>query len=505
MDTRRRIMFITGIMLFLAGCITGLYLVARIFIAQLKGIVWIASDAPMTRFRDLRCPLMVSKNDTAPIAGSIFNPTTQDLDYHILIYPHGFVVRPPGEEMSITAPGWQTTEITWSVTAVEPGDQAILVEALSERDLADPNGSIFSSWPTSFQRTCGILVSDSPWMGRWGAGLSLASLAVGAALTCPWLYAGIRARIKTKKKYRFRWWTLMALGLGMAASILADGIATDNAVYGYWGSSYPPTSILSILDFTKWERLLGAEPPPRVVDFKAWEGWKRSGSWEDVDFEAWERHVYGNNLGFWDWQRQKYGSVITANWGDGPPDYRTREAAWKQSPEYQVLRARFENWEYSPEHQAWQAREAYFKQVDSIVFGLRILGELSFLLFLVRGIAGGIILSIKKLGGWRWILVLLAWIVIPLGLLLTFWVIMIVFEVLSGLRGGGTAGFGYPVWLAMMMLLGELVYYWGKNATPSRRKCRACRAWMPYTATQCPRCGKPVRLLTANRQRMAYT
>jgi hypothetical protein len=134
--------------------------------------------------------------------------------------------------------------------------------------------------------------------------------------------------------------------------------------------------------------------------------------------------------------------------------------------------------------------------VDSIVFGLRILGELSFLLFLVRGIAGSIILSMKKPGGWRWILVFLAWIVIPPCLLLTFEAIMILLGVLFGLPDRGTAGLGYPVWLAMMMLLGELVYDWGKNATPSRRKCRACRAWMPYTATQCPRCGKPVRLLT---------
>lgn len=489
MNTSRRLVLITGIILSLAGCISSLYLVNMVFNAYLKGIFWIASDAPRQQFRDLRCPLLVSKNETIPVAVSIFNPTTQNLDYRIEIYPQGFVVHSPEKELRITAPGGQTT-ITWFVTAVEPGNQAILVAALSERDLADPNGSIFSSWPTSFQEACGILVTDSPWMGAWGAGLSLASLVVGAALTFPWLYAGIRARIKTKKKFRFRRWALMALAFGMAASILADVIVTDNAVYGYRESS--TTSILSILDLAKWERLF--EEPPRV-DFRVWEHWKRSGSWEDVDFEAWERRVYGNNLGFWDWQREKYGDVITANWGhDCPPDYRTRETAWEQSPEYQALRERYENWENSPEHPARHARQGYFKRVDSIVFGLRILGELSFLLFLVRGIAGSIILSIKKLGGWRRIFVLLAWIVIPPCLFLTFWAIMIPFDVLSGLRGGGAAGFGYPVGLAMMMLLGELVYYWGKNATPSRRKCPACRAWIPYDAAQCPRCGQPVPL-----------
>ena len=493
MNTRRRLVLITGTILFLAGCIAGLYFFTMVFKARSVGIFFrLTSESPWREFWGLRCPLVVSKNETVPVAVSIFNPTIQDLGYRIWIETDYFVVRSPEKELRITVPGGQTT-ITWFVTAVEPGDQGIHVEACSDRDSANPNAPLFT-WPMSFKGSCGILVTDSPWMGTWGAGLSLASLVVGAALTFPRLYARIRAR--SKKKLRFQWWALVALAFGMAAPILADVIVTDNAVYGYRESS---TNIPSILDFSEWRRLLGE--PPRV-DFKAWEDSKRWGSWEGVDFEAWESQVYGNNLSFWDWQRENYGDVRWTwqreNYGDAMTDldYWMREAAWEQSPEYQALRERYENWEYSPDHQVRQVREEYFKRVDSIVFGLRILGELSFLLFVVRGIAGGIILSIKKLGSWRWILVLLAWIVIPLGLFLTFWANMTFFEVLSGLRDGGTAGFGYPVWLAMMMLLGEMVYYWGKNATPSRRKCRACRAWMPYTATQCPRCGKPVRLLT---------
>ena len=58
----------------------------------------------------------------------------------------------------------------------------------------------------------------------------------------------------------------------------------------------------------------------------------------------------------------------------------------------------------------------------------------------------------------------LAWIVIPPCLLLTFEAIIILLGVSFGLQSHGTAGLGYPVWLAMMMLVGELVYCWGKNA-----------------------------------------
>jgi hypothetical protein len=105
MNMRQRLVFITGIILFLAGCIASLYLFAMVFNAQLYGIfLGIHTESPTQEFRDLRCPLVVSKNETIPIAVSIFNPTTQNLDYRIWIEPQGFVVRSPEKELRITAP-----------------------------------------------------------------------------------------------------------------------------------------------------------------------------------------------------------------------------------------------------------------------------------------------------------------------------------------------------------------------------------------------------------------
>jgi len=149
MNTRRRLVFITGIILFLAGCIAGLHFFTMVFKARSVGIFFrLTSESPWREFWGLRCPLVVSKNETVPVAVSIFNPTIQDLGYRIWIETDYFVVRSPEKELRITVPGGQTT-ITWFVTAVEPGDQGIHVEACSDRDSANPNAPLFT-WPMSF-------------------------------------------------------------------------------------------------------------------------------------------------------------------------------------------------------------------------------------------------------------------------------------------------------------------------------------------------------------------
>ena len=126
MDTRRRLVLITGLVLVLAGCISSLYLFSMILNAQIYGLfLGIVTESPTQEFRDLRCPLVVSRNETIPIAVSIFNPTTQDLDYRIWIEPHGFVVGSPGEKLRITAPGGaddRNNVVCHSRRAGQPGD-----------------------------------------------------------------------------------------------------------------------------------------------------------------------------------------------------------------------------------------------------------------------------------------------------------------------------------------------------------------------------------------------
>jgi hypothetical protein len=100
--------------------------------------------------------------------------------------------------------------------------------------------------------------------------------------------------------------------------------------------------------------------------------------------------------------------------------------------------------------------------IADIIYGFgRLATYLLFLFWFIRGIIGGIILSIKKLRGvgWIWVLFLL-----PIVLYLAF--------------------------LALMGIFGEFAYAWGKNASYTRKKCPQCRSWIPREATRCQKCGQ---------------
>ena len=93
------------------------------------------------------------------------------------------------------------------------------------------------------------------------------------------------------------------------------------------------------------------------------------------------------------------------------------------------------------------------------------LGGLALLVWLLRGIYGGILLGNKRLrgGGWIWFFAIL-----PLLLFLVF--------------------------LAFMGVLGEFANAWGKKALPARKKCPECRSWIPREAVRCQNCGQVVPL-----------
>jgi len=189
---------IVGVIILLLGCITSLYLALKIANARIEGIFYtMASDSPSNQFKHFRCPLLLSKNETASVVVTISNPTSDGLDYFVHIEAYGFSIRSPDKELEVIIPGGYSTEITWVVTAVENGNRAIAVEAVSSKDSALPGP--FHVWPTSFREGCGILVIDGPLTGKQVLLLSLTSVFVGAVMSFPRLYAKIRERIKRRQ------------------------------------------------------------------------------------------------------------------------------------------------------------------------------------------------------------------------------------------------------------------------------------------------------------------
>ncbi|HEY9076082.1 MAG TPA: hypothetical protein VIO61_06030 [Anaerolineaceae bacterium] len=85
--------------------------------------------------------------------------------------------------------------------------------------------------------------------------------------------------------------------------------------------------------------------------------------------------------------------------------------------------------------------------------------------WLLRGVHGGIVLAHKKLRGGGWIIALL---LMPVILI--------------------------PGYLALMSMMGEFAFAWGKNASYSNKKCPHCQSWIPIKASRCKHCGQIVPL-----------
>jgi hypothetical protein len=182
----RRKLSVLGLILFIAGCIASFYLAVVIILTRAEGIfASIRTDSPQNQFNTLRCPLLVGENETFTVTVTISNPTTTK--YDLSIEADGFNTLTMDEEVTPHEIIW-----TWVVTAVEGGKQAIVIQALSHKDLALPG--VFHMWPTSFLDSCGIFVIKSPLIGKHTLFLCLMILIIGAILSFPQLYLKIRER-----------------------------------------------------------------------------------------------------------------------------------------------------------------------------------------------------------------------------------------------------------------------------------------------------------------------
>jgi hypothetical protein len=189
---------IVGVVFLLWGCLTSCYIALRIVNARIEGIFsTLASDSPSNQFERLRCPLLLRAGETVPVSVTILNPTDEDLDYSVHIEAYGFDIESSDKELEVEMPGGLSTEIVWTVTARESGNQAIVVQAISSLDAALPGP--FHMWPTSFREGCGIPVINGPLTGKQVLLQSLASVLLGAGVVFPRLYAKLGERLGRKQ------------------------------------------------------------------------------------------------------------------------------------------------------------------------------------------------------------------------------------------------------------------------------------------------------------------
>jgi len=189
----QRILLIVGSVLLLAGCLTALYLGIRVQNAYIEGIFFeVVSETPTNQFASFHCPFLLTRNEVGRVSVSITNPTTDTLEYSIDITAAGIRLDPPDSGRTFTISGGQTTTLSWRVIAVSAGNQAFVVQATSDRDLALPGP--FHTWPTSFREACGIFVIDGPYTSTQVVSLTTISILAGAALTFAWLLRRLRQR-----------------------------------------------------------------------------------------------------------------------------------------------------------------------------------------------------------------------------------------------------------------------------------------------------------------------
>jgi hypothetical protein len=187
----RKLLRFLGVVLFLLGCLTGLYLAIVITDASIKGVFsTIVSDSPTDRFQRFECPLLLNESETASVAAVILNPTGDVLDYSVHIEPGGFSIGSAEKELGVTISGGQTARVAWVITAVERGTRVIAIQAISSSDAARPGP--FHLWTTSFREGCGILVVDGPLTGAQFLWIVLGSIFAGGVITFQWLYTRIR-------------------------------------------------------------------------------------------------------------------------------------------------------------------------------------------------------------------------------------------------------------------------------------------------------------------------
>jgi hypothetical protein len=196
---KQKKVFVLGIVLLITGMFGCLYFALLVEGARLHSIFsTLRTDSPNQSFQTFQCPYFMNQGETTPVKVTIQNSGPEPMDYSVQITADGFRIGTAERKYEITVPSHQMVDVSWTVTALDGGQQDIVVEAISSKDAALPG--LFHLWPTSFLGGCGILVLVGPVTGWQILGLGLVGIVLGSALTFSRVYAKIREwRIRARR------------------------------------------------------------------------------------------------------------------------------------------------------------------------------------------------------------------------------------------------------------------------------------------------------------------
>jgi len=179
MKVSKKVKRTLGAILFSLGFVVGFVVFAGTVWADFEGAMFDTSIKGETSLRTLRCPVIITGNETGTVSAAFHNPLDRPLQYSVRTrISQGFVTLMREEkELLPVAPG-ETERLEWTVTADDAAyGSVVLVKVL-----------LMGNYPLpSRQATCGILALGVSFLSgdqllALGVAVSLVGMALGGGL-----------------------------------------------------------------------------------------------------------------------------------------------------------------------------------------------------------------------------------------------------------------------------------------------------------------------------------
>lgn len=168
-----------SIIIFAIGALLGIALIAITVWADFEAILFDPSIQQDTRLRSLRCPVMITSQETGIISARVKNSRDRPTDLFIRAHiSHGYVtlMREVNSQLSLEA--GESERVTWEINQDDAAFGSLVLFKVTVK----------GGYPLpTRQGTCGVLVVDAPFLSGGqiyglGLALSLIGLIAGIAL-----------------------------------------------------------------------------------------------------------------------------------------------------------------------------------------------------------------------------------------------------------------------------------------------------------------------------------